>query len=69
MTDMELTVFSHKTKVKSNSDVMDYVTHELSCRYHDKGHNGKSKLKAGVIKRLITDFGAKKAEKKHKDLK
>ena len=69
MTDQELIFFRNKPKVKSNSDVMDYVTHELSCRYHNKGHNGKSKLKAGIIERLATDFGAKKAEKKHKDLK
>lgn len=69
MTDMELTVFSRKAKVKSNSNVMDHVIHELSCRYHDNGHNGKSKLKANPIKKIFIDISAKKAEKKHKDLK
>lgn len=69
MTDMELTAFSRKSKVKSNSDVMDYVTHELSCRYHGNGHNGESTLRANAIKKLIVDIKAKKAEKKRKDLK
>lgn len=69
MTDMELTAFSHKANVRNNSNVMDYVTHEFSCRYHGNGHNGESRLKAGFIRKLVVDIGAKKAEKKHKDLK
>ena len=69
MTDMELMAFSRKAKVRNNSNVMDYVTHELSCRYHGNGHNGESKLKANALRKFIVDIGAKKAEKKHEDLK
>lgn len=69
MTDTELVFFSLKKSVKRNPDVMDYVTHELSCRYNRKGHNGESKLKAGFIKKLMVDVSARKAEKKHSDLR
>ena len=64
MTDMELMAFSRKAKVRNNSNVMDYVTHELSCRYHGNGHNGESKLKANALRKFIVDIGAKKCRKK-----
>ena len=69
MTDQELVSFSQKSKVKSNSDVMDYVAYELFCRFNDEGHNGESRLRAGLFKRLYYGNRAKKAEKKHSDLK
>lgn len=69
MEDRELIAFSQKPKVKSNSNVMDYVIHEFSCRYHGRGHNGESSLRTNFFRRLMVDIGAKKAEKKHKDLK
>lgn len=69
MTDMELMACSRKAKARNNSNVRDYVTHELSYRYHHKGHNGESRLKANVIKKLFVDICAKIAEKKHEGLK
>lgn len=69
MTDMELDVFSRKSKVKNNSDVMKHVTQEY-CRRFPNPHlhrlYGNGSNNVDTIKKFIADIAERK---KHKDLK